>query len=73
MTLRICVVLGVTVVLTAACGRRASPPGRRHPSAAPLSCRQQYQNWKHGQAQASGLQGALRHIQADSQSGMLLV
>jgi hypothetical protein len=65
-------VLGVTILATAACGSHASPPGsHRASSTAPSSCRQQYQNWKHGRARAgaSGLKGALRQIQADAQSG----
>ena len=72
-TFRTCVVLAVAVVLIAACGGHASsPPSHPAPSAArPLSCAQQFQNWRHGPAHApaSTLKAALNQIQATGQSG----
>jgi hypothetical protein len=73
MTFRTCVVLAVSVVLIAACGSHGSSPGNHpaSPAARPLSCAQQFQNWKHGpaHAQASTLKAALKEIQAAGQSG----
>lgn len=63
MTFRTYIVLAVTVALIAACGGRSSSPGSHPaPSAArPLSCAQQFQNWRHGPAHApaSTLKAAL--------------
>jgi hypothetical protein len=73
MTFRTYMVLAVSVVLIAACGDHTSSRGSHPaPSAArPLSCAQQFQNWRHGPAHApaSTLQAALNQIQAAGQSG----
>ena len=69
MTSRTCVVLAVTILSAAACGGNSSSPGSHpaSPTARPLSCRQQFQNWEHGPAQAGT--SMLKEIQAAGQSG----
>jgi hypothetical protein len=73
MTFRTCMVLAVAVLLTAACGGHTPAPGSHPaPSAAPSpSCRQQFQNWKHGPARIPfrRLKTALRQVQAAEKSG----
>jgi hypothetical protein len=69
ITIRTCLSLTVTAVL-AACGGHAPSSGSR-PASSPVSCRQQYQTWKHGPAQKSmgSLAAALKTIRADRESG----
>ena len=72
MIFRTSVLVAATVLLAACASHASSPPS--HPAsspAAPVSCRQQYQTWRHGPAKvpASRLAAALSAVQADGQSG----
>lgn len=65
--------LVAATVLLAACASHPSSPASHLASspAAPVSCRQQYQTWRHGPAQvpASRLAAALRIVQPAGKSG----
>jgi hypothetical protein len=69
ITVRTCLSLTVTAAL-AACGGHAPSPGSR-PASSPVSCRQQYENWRDGPAQESmgSLAAVLKTIHADRRSG----
>jgi len=65
--------LVLSVLLAAGCGSHL-PSSGSHPAssaAVAVSCRQQYQDWKHGPAQvsASKLAAALKTVQAARKSG----
>ncbi len=71
LTFRTVLSLAVTGLL-AACGGHGASAGRATgPVARPVSCRQQYETWRHGpaQAQVSKLAPTLRTIQAAGKSG----
>jgi hypothetical protein len=68
MIFRRFVPLAAAVLVIAGCGGQ-SPPPASHPAAAtvpPVSCRQQYETWRHGPAgvSLSGLTGKLRAVRA---------
>jgi hypothetical protein len=69
ITVRACLSVTVTAVL-AACGGHAPSSGSR-PASPPVSCRQQYENWKYGPVQDSAgrLAAVLKTINADRKSG----
>lgn len=64
--------LMVTASLAAGCGSPAASSGRRPPVPVPrpVSCRQQYEDWKRRPALAQGrMQGAVTAVQAAEESG----
>jgi hypothetical protein len=69
ITVRTCLSLTVTALL-AGCGGHAPSSGSR-PASPPVSCRQQYENWKYGPVQDSmgSLAAVLKTIHADRKSG----
>ena len=73
ITFRTALSLAVTAFLAAACGSHATSSGRGPTvsAARPVSCRQQYQTWKHGPAFAQNLrlQAAVNAVQAAENSG----
>lgn len=73
ITVRACLSLTLTASLAAACGNPAAPTAR-HPAASaarPVSCRQQYEDWKHGPgfAQYSRLRADVNAVHAAEESG----
>jgi hypothetical protein len=71
-TVRTCLSLTVTAFLATACGGHAAPLTRRPTeSARPVSCRQQYQDWKHGPDYAwdRKLRAAVRSARAAENAG----
>jgi hypothetical protein len=72
ITVRACLSLTVTASLAAACGNPATPTARRPAASAvrPVSCRQQYQDWRHGPgfAQYSRLRADVSAVRAAENS-----
>jgi hypothetical protein len=73
ITLRTALSLAVTALLAAACGTQAASPGRGPTVSVtrPVSCRRQYEAWKHGPAfaQYRRLQAAVKAVEAAEESG----
>ena len=72
ITFRTALSLAVTGFLAAACGSHGASPGRPAvPAARPVSCRQQYETWQHGPAQAEvgRLAPTLKTVQVAGNSG----